>query len=69
MAKLAPHAKSRGDEVNALFQYTQAGVFVAPGWAYHVNAIQRGWMRVSFAMSEESLLEGLKRVKMVYDQI
>ena len=69
LAKLAPLAKSQVEEMAAFRQYIQAGVMVAPGWAYHINESQRGWMRVSFAVSKESLQEGLKRIKLVYDRV
>ena len=69
LAKLAPLAKSQAEEMAVFLQYIQAGVMVAPGWAYHINANQRGWMRVSFAVGHESLREGLKRIKLVYDKV
>ena len=69
LAKLAPLAKSQIEETAAFLQYIQAGVMVAPGWAYHINESQRGWMRVSFAVSSESLQKGLKRIKLVYDKV
>jgi len=69
LAKLAPLAKSQIEEMAAFLQYIQAGVMVAPGWAYHINKSQRGWMRVSFAVNNESLQKGLKRIKLVYDKV
>ena len=69
LAKLAPLAKSQMEEMATFRQYIQAGVMVAPGWAYHITDSQRGWMRVSFAVSHESLQKGLQRIKLVYDKV
>ena len=66
MAKLAPLAQSWGDEEDALRQYLQAGVLVAPGRAYHVPEDQKGWMRVSFAVNKTLLAEAIIRIGRVF---
>ena len=69
LARLAPRAKSQPEEMAAFQRYVQAGVLVAPGWAYHIHENQRGWMRVSFSVAPQSLQEGLERIKIVYDEM
>lgn len=69
LAKLVLLAKSQIEEMTAYLQYIQAGVMVAPGWAYHTNESQRGWMRVTFAVSDKSLQRGLKWIKLVDDEV
>lgn len=64
--RLAPGASTIGEEMAAFHAYTEAGVKVAPGIAYHVPSHQKGWMRLSFAVEPEQLRKGLARVASVY---
>ncbi|EIT75178.1 1-aminocyclopropane-1-carboxylate [Aspergillus oryzae 100-8] len=66
LARLAPNATAWDEEMLALRAYMQAGVAVAPGRAYHMAERQKGWMRVTFAVSNEDLSEGIRRTKTVY---
>ncbi|KAK6828793.1 hypothetical protein RU639_003479 [Aspergillus parasiticus] len=66
LARLAPTATTWDEEMLALRAYTQAGVAVVPGRAYHMPEGQKGWMRVTFAVSNEDLLEGIRRINRVY---
>lgn len=66
LARLAPNATAWDEEMLALRAYMQAGVAVAPGRAYHTAERQKGWMRVTFAVSNEDLSEGIRRTKTVY---
>ncbi|OOO14051.1 aminotransferase class I and II [Aspergillus oryzae] len=68
LARLAPNATAWDEEMLALRAYMQAGVAVAPGRAYHMAERQKGWMRVTFAVSNEDLSEGIRRTKTVYQQ-
>jgi aspartate/methionine/tyrosine aminotransferase len=67
--RLAPKATSVPEEMAAFHKYIEAGVMVAPGVAYHVNPSQKGWMRVSFAVSEEARENGLSRIESVYKSV
>lgn len=67
--RLAPNATSAQEEMAAFHKYTEAGVSVAPGLAYHVTPSQRGWMRISFAVSAEERKNGLSRVHSVYNSL
>lgn len=66
LARLAPHAATWDEEILALRAYMQAGVAIVPGRAYHMPEGQKGWMRVTFAVSNEDLAEGIRRIKKVY---
>ena len=66
LARLAPHATTWDEEILALRAYMGGGVSVVPGRAYHMPEGQKGWMRVSFAVSSEDLAEGIQRIKRVY---
>ncbi|PIG79338.1 aminotransferase GliI-like protein [Aspergillus arachidicola] len=66
LARLAPTASTWDEEMLALRAYMQAGVAVVPGRAYHMPEGQKGWMRVTFAVSNEDLLEGIRRINRVY---
>ncbi|KAE8164392.1 pyridoxal phosphate-dependent transferase [Aspergillus tamarii] len=63
LARLAPHAATWDEEILALRAYMQAGVAIVPGRAYHMPEGQKGWMRVTFAVSNEDLAEGIRRIK------
>ncbi|KAB8261315.1 pyridoxal phosphate-dependent transferase [Aspergillus pseudonomiae] len=63
LARLAPHATTWDEEILALRAYMGGGVSVVPGRAYHMPEGQKGWMRVSFAVSSEDLAEGIQRIK------
>ncbi|KAE8320030.1 pyridoxal phosphate-dependent transferase [Aspergillus transmontanensis] len=66
LARLAPTATTWDEEMLALRAYMQAGVAVVPGRAYHMPEGQKGWMRVTFAVSNEDLLEGIRRINRAY---
>ncbi|KAB8225979.1 pyridoxal phosphate-dependent transferase [Aspergillus novoparasiticus] len=63
LARLAPSATTWDEEMLALRAYMQAGVLVVPGRAYHMPEGQQGWMRVTFAVSNEDLTEAIQRIK------
>lgn len=67
--RLAPEATTVIDEMAAYKRYIEAGVRVVPGQAYHVNASQFGWMRLSFAVEQEELQRGLIRIRTVYQDL
>ena len=64
--KLASNAATVEQEIAAFQKYMKAGVMVVPGPAYHANASQRGWMRLTFAVNPDSLRKGLKIIESVY---
>jgi len=63
LAKLAPKAKSWDDEALIVDKLSQAGVLVSPGRSYHVA--DKGWARVSFAVSTPRLIEATRRMAIV----
>ncbi|KAB8268857.1 pyridoxal phosphate-dependent transferase [Aspergillus minisclerotigenes] len=65
LARLAPNTTTWEDEMLALRAYMQAGVAVVPGRAYHMPEGQKGWMRVTFAVPNADLAEGIRRIKMI----
>jgi aspartate/methionine/tyrosine aminotransferase len=66
LARLAPHATSWEEEMMAFRAYMQAGVSLVPGKAYHMPEGQKGWMRVTFAVTADELVEGISRIEQVY---
>ncbi|PYH35561.1 aminotransferase gliI [Aspergillus neoniger CBS 115656] len=70
MARLAPRAQTREDELAACGKYRQAGVAVVPGSAYHMPGnYQHGWMRVTFGVAPETLTEGIRRIEGVFGEL
>lgn len=64
-AKVDGEAKASPDwETQQIEQLRDSGVLVSPGQAYHVTAWPRekGWVRITFAVDEGQLREGLRKI-------
>ncbi|EEH33262.2 hypothetical protein PAAG_04315 [Paracoccidioides lutzii Pb01] len=63
LARLAPRAKTWEDESEMISRLKNAGVLVRGGGSYHGTDMEKGWVRISFALEEERLQECLRRIK------
>lgn len=62
-AKLAKGIKTWEEEETVMERLKESGVLVGSGRAFHVVEGEKGWMRVTFALPEEVLREGLKKLQ------
>ncbi|EEH42724.2 uncharacterized protein PADG_07544 [Paracoccidioides brasiliensis Pb18] len=63
LTRLAPRAKTWEDESEMITRLKNAGVLVRGGGGYHGTQMEKGWVRISFALEEERLQESLRRIK------
>ena len=51
-------------EMQQMQRLKDSGVLVSPGEPYHIRAwpAEQGWVRISFAVEEDQLREGLSRI-------
>ncbi|KAF2259677.1 1-aminocyclopropane-1-carboxylate synthase [Lojkania enalia] len=62
-ARVAPNAQTWEDEADVIAACKNAGVSLSAGKNYHLNEGDKGWARITFAVSEENLEEALKRLE------
>ena len=62
LAQLAPYTRSWEEERAALQELAAAGLLVAPLRRFE-NQQERGWARITFASSPETIEEALKRIE------
>lgn len=67
-AKLAKHARSWEDEGDLVKLLQDEDVLVASGRGYANPDTEAGWMRLSFAVEEAKLQEGIRRIDRVLDR-
>jgi aspartate/methionine/tyrosine aminotransferase len=64
-AKLVPDAKTWEEEAAVVQKMKEAGVLVSSGRAYHGQETEKGWARITFAVSQTTLREGIRRIEAV----
>ncbi|KKZ61641.1 hypothetical protein EMCG_03826 [[Emmonsia] crescens] len=62
-ARLGPNAKTWEDESDMIMKLKENGVVVRGGGSYHSTLMEKGWVRISFALEEHQLQEALHRIK------
>ncbi|MCJ1271570.1 hypothetical protein MMC22_011472 [Lobaria immixta] len=62
-AKLAKEIRTWEEEAIAVERLKESGVLVGSGRAFHVMEGEKGWMRMTFALPEDMLRAGLKKVQ------
>lgn len=68
-ARMAKEAQSWDDELAAVQRLKDVGVLVSPGRGYRVPEIEKGWMRVGFAVTASQLREALRRMEILYSGV
>ncbi|PGH11892.1 hypothetical protein AJ79_04584 [Helicocarpus griseus UAMH5409] len=66
-ARLDPEAKTWEDESALITKLKDAGVLVKGGGSYHGIQMEKGWVRISFALEEHRLREALCRIERALD--
>jgi DNA-binding transcriptional MocR family regulator len=61
-ARLGKAVTSWDEEKELVLRCKVAGVLVSAGQAYHGIESEKGWVRITFAVKPEVLLEGLSRL-------
>lgn len=62
-AKLAKGIRTWEEEAIAVERLKESGVLVGSGRAFHGMEGEKGWMRLTFALPEDMLRVGLKKVQ------
>lgn len=62
-ARLAKGCRSWEEEAMIGERLKENGVLVSPGRTYHGLEEEKGWMRITLAVPEDTLREGLERVQ------
>ncbi|KAJ9488957.1 hypothetical protein VN97_g4320 [Penicillium thymicola] len=62
-ARLAPNATKWEEEAAMVRRLKEAGVLVGPGKIYHTAEGDKGWVRLTFALREDILQQGLQRLQ------
>jgi gliotoxin/aspirochlorine biosynthesis aminotransferase len=62
-AKVAPGATTWDEEATAVERLREGGVKVSPGRSYNGSEEEKGWARITFAVPEDVLNEGMARLK------
>jgi aspartate/methionine/tyrosine aminotransferase len=63
LAKVASGAKTWDDEETAVELLREAGLEVCPGKVFGGSDDEKGWVRITFAVPEDQLREGVARLK------
>ena len=61
--KVAPGATTWDEEAAVVEGLRESGVIVSPGKPYNGNEEEKGWARITFAVPEDVLIEGMARLK------
>jgi DNA-binding transcriptional MocR family regulator len=59
-ARLAPDVTSWEEEADMVRRLREAGVIVGPGRVYYTAEGDKGWVRLTFALPEDRLRQGLQ---------
>lgn len=62
-ARLAKGCRCWEEEAMIVERLKENGVLVSPGRTYHGLEEEKGWIRITFAVPEDTLREGLERVQ------
>ncbi|KAJ5667270.1 PLP-dependent transferase [Penicillium longicatenatum] len=62
-ARLVPDAKTWEEEADMVRRMRDVGVLVGPGKVYHTGEGDKGWFRLTFALKNDILEQGLQRLE------
>ena len=66
--RLAPNARTWKEESDMVRRLKEVGVLVGPGKVYHTAEGDKGWVRLTFALKEDTLHRGLQRLERGLDR-